>query len=1063
MIITEETVLLCCEDICLAFSINTGCILAWVFIHYFILNRGLDRVRQCINSLLLFDILKYILVLFLFSLSSAIVYGQQNRSFTVVNKTVADGLVDRNVLRVIGDSLGTCFFQTPLAIQKHYQNEFVRTLTLPVMSQNYPMMESSEFIFVMDGQHCLTIIDKQELIITKTLCISQLIEDDIAQIKPLKDKLLVLIKKGSDEYKITSYTLVDDNIVPTYNKEFTFTDSIITFDLMGDNIALIINEQNKLYAIDQDQKLIHQGCPNQEKSRVPKIYVNSKEEISYFSLMNCPGVYSLSSNYQLQELSSDGYIQFVSEDKAANSILGITKATILHCDELLQIDYQGDIISRPDILSANNRITDIYSEDFKQGMITSTYNGIFYFKFLEPGIDLFLQEEGISQSEFGHVVRGFSQSKEAILCVKEGGENIYALLRDSLVVDDVLSDIISYRTVWIDYDSTEQYTRIIEYDGEGKSYLYRHHPANDLLTIQLPFTAEKFHVDSAYVWITGRNNSQGIIMRLDKETHEQEFLWQDLLSDSHVRASYYGEEVYLFGTYDGLLIYHTIEDRLVHTSLDSTFDESVTFIKKMSNSYFVGTYNGLYVFEEDFADFKHINVSNSIAGNVVASIEQDSFANFWISTFSGMTVINEDLELVHKFASNTTLSSGEFNRSASLRDNQGDLYFGSINGFVRINPTSFYSSKVSQQLVLNELHIYEDNRHYALTTLPGVNRILGIPSKISLQFGAPEFNRSRSDNNIEEYQLNLYPSCDTLYAQDGLVYIEGLSSGTYRLYGQLRIEGSPEQLLATIRVRRNWSKILRNLLIIIGGTLILSLLMLRYFERKQKRLKEKLGLENEIINVKLKALRSQLNPHFIFNALNSIQYYIQTSEKKLARNYLNKFARLIRLILESSHYDHISISKEIEQLTLYLDLEKLRFEDKWDFVIELKEYINEQIQLIPSMILQPIIENAVIHGVGHLTDRKGLIHIGFEKIDEMIVVTIDDNGIGRTASRQINNKQNHQHNSLSTDITASRLKLFNTINSKNYTIDYTDKYDIDNQPTGTTVSIRIKDMHHGTA
>ena len=164
-----------------------------------------------------------------------------------------------------------------------------------------------------------------------------------------------------------------------------------------------------------------------------------------------------------------------------------------------------------------------------------------------------------------------------------------------------------------------------------------------------------------------------------------------------------------------------------------------------------------------------------------------------------------------------------------------------------------------------------------------------------------------------------------------------------------RLPNSPKEEIVSLEISRNYSRALRDVLIILGGLLAGSGIIYLVQRNRQRAKEEKLILRNEINELRLKGLRAQLNPHFIFNALNSIQYFVQTSDKTRARDYLNKFSRLIRLILESSHFDEVKLEKEIEQIRLYLDLEKMRFNNKWDYHIEAVSYTHLTLPTIYSV------------------------------------------------------------------------------------------------------------------
>lgn len=260
----------------------------------------------------------------------------------------------------------------------------------------------------------------------------------------------------------------------------------------------------------------------------------------------------------------------------------------------------------------------------------------------------------------------------------------------------------------------------------------------------------------------------------------------------------------------------------------------------------------------------------------------------------------------------------------------------------------------------------------------------------------------------------------------------------------------------------------RNLFIgavIVGILTLLSSLF--YFERlKAKKQAEmmslelsetqkRLTIEKQYRDSELKALKAQMNPHFIFNALNAIQEYILLNQKNLASDYLGKFADLIRNYLHYSNTGFISISEEIKNLNLYLELEKLRFEDNLFYTINTKDNLEESEILIPTMLIQPYVENALKHGLLHKPDNRQLI-IEFSKADEnTILCVVEDNGVGREKAKQIKNQKRPSHQSFAHNATKERLALLNYGKTEQIGVDITDIKDSLNKTVGTKVTLHI--------
>lgn len=210
----------------------------------------------------------------------------------------------------------------------------------------------------------------------------------------------------------------------------------------------------------------------------------------------------------------------------------------------------------------------------------------------------------------------------------------------------------------------------------------------------------------------------------------------------------------------------------------------------------------------------------------------------------------------------------------------------------------------------------------------------------------------------------------------------------------------------------------------------------------------------QINSLRQKVLRSQMNPHFIFNSLNAIQSYVLKNDAVKAVKYLNSFARLIRMILDSSRFDYITLAKEIDILKHYLDLQQLRFGDKFIYKLEIDRHLDTDSLLIPAMLAQPFIENAIEHGLQHL-ETKGTVKISFIRKQESIIFKVIDNGIGREASMKIQENNKHKNTSLSTQLFKERLYTLNRFSGKKITYNIVDLKDDIGSAKGTMVIINL--------
>jgi len=208
----------------------------------------------------------------------------------------------------------------------------------------------------------------------------------------------------------------------------------------------------------------------------------------------------------------------------------------------------------------------------------------------------------------------------------------------------------------------------------------------------------------------------------------------------------------------------------------------------------------------------------------------------------------------------------------------------------------------------------------------------------------------------------------------------------------------------------------------------------------------------EIIEMESKALRAQMNPHFLFNSLNSIRLFILKNEVDSAANYIAKFSKLLRQILNHSRQDMIGVYDEITSLKLYLEFERLRFDRGFDFDLEIdgQEVLDCQ---IPPLIIQPFVENAIWHGIMPRMDDKGYVKVSFERKDNGLYVSVLDNGIGRDKAKENNSKRSLKEGSVGLQITKERLKSLSIRTKRRNSFEIIDLFDENKQPTGTLVKL----------
>ena len=254
-----------------------------------------------------------------------------------------------------------------------------------------------------------------------------------------------------------------------------------------------------------------------------------------------------------------------------------------------------------------------------------------------------------------------------------------------------------------------------------------------------------------------------------------------------------------------------------------------------------------------------------------------------------------------------------------------------------------------------------------------------------------------------------------------------------------------ENELVKLRLRRNQTTILVSALVI---GLVGTILFIMYRQYQSNHEKKVLSLEQNM-------LRSQMNPHFLFNSLNSIKLYIINNDKKNAVHYLNKFSKLVRRILDGSSLKETTLAEELETVELYLNIENIRFAESIDHSISVERGINTEVLKIPSLVLQPFLENAIWHGLSAKEGEKKLWVNVSKKDDIHLLITIVDNGVGRAASAKIKEKRVLKRKSVGIDITKERLANFAKDYQYGFDVEIIDLYDDAGKAKGTKVVLEI--------
>lgn len=439
-------------------------------------------------------------------------------------------------------------------------------------------------------------------------------------------------------------------------------------------------------------------------------------------------------------------------------------------------------------------------------------------------------------------------------------------------------------------------------------------------------------------------------------------------------------------------------------------------MERYKNELWLATYEGLQVFDmntETFESFNEFQGIKELPYNTIAVNENYVMTGHTKASFLfRKDNVNRPVE-----APPIYLKKVKINGRDTLVNNHYELSHQQENIQILFS-TVHYSSAKSYDF---EYRIFEQGEQWK--TIAGESGRVDLnglrPGTHTFQVRTINSTGVRSDH-YKEIQFVLHPAFwKTIPFQMGIVLLFGLVIG----------------MIAWVRIK----------------TLKRQSLLAEHNARVES---EKQQLEAKFKQAQLSALKAQLNPHFIFNALNSIQEFILLNERVQANRFLGKFADLMRLTLENSTQKTISLRDEIKLLHLYLQLEGLRFEDHFSYEISGESALELDGVEIPAMLIQPYVENALKHGLLHKkSDRK--LTVDFALAQDQLLVSIEDNGIGRANSEKINAMRDSNHKSFAMGANAKRLDLLNTGKQNNIAVQIIDLYSSTNEPMGTRVQLSI--------
>lgn len=465
---------------------------------------------------------------------------------------------------------------------------------------------------------------------------------------------------------------------------------------------------------------------------------------------------------------------------------------------------------------------------------------------------------------------------------------------------------------------------------------------------------------------------------------------------------------------------------------------------------YVSTFSeGLYILK-GLQVVRHIGKENGLASNTIYRFQIDH-QKIWLLEEGMLQSFDLNTHKIVSYSSTDGLPKAEIKDLAIGSQN---VFLATTEGLVVFDKNRDVFNPTSPLISLTGFTVNDHQQDYS----SGLN-LKADQNSIEIFFSILSF-KSEDELRIS-YKIN-DGAWLNLPSQSRVLSFPSLSPGNYHLTLKVTNEDGvvvPKPLEIHFVIKPpfylQWWFLLLGVIVIAWGIYWYMSWRINDINQKNQLIADKLKLEQEVKQSILASIKSQMNPHFLFNALNTIQAYIYTNDKENASFYLGKFSELTRRILEMSNKDSVPLSEEIKALTLYLELEKIRFEDLLTYTFDVDPALQTDFVYIPSMLIQPYVENAIKHGLLHKKSERKL-WIKFIKEKDCLMVIIDDNGIGRKRSEQLKRlKERNSHNGFAISANQKRLDILNQGAKHQIMMEIIDKQNAQGEPLGTLVNIRI--------
>ena len=620
---------------------------------------------------------------------------------------------------------------------------------------------------------------------------------------------------------------------------------------------------------------------------------------------------------------------------------------------------------------------------------------------------------------------------------------------------------------------------------DEKNNIWAPNQANDILKID-PLTNTVRNVHDSLIQgpinIIKRDNNKVIwmghwrkgLVKMEKSSHAPTFFTQGPKGTTirNVLCLYIDSNIIWGGTIDqGLFAFDKSTE---HFTALYQFDQNnrssissnniVSIIPYNTDTLILATGLGINIFDKRKKIFSSISSKDGLPNNLVVTLALDKNDNLWAGFIGGFSKINMKTKAITNYGLDDGIVDDMFNNAAFLKLRNGNFLVPGLKGFLVFNPDSVAEARPPPNVVITGFSVY--NRKMTIDSLINTDQYVTLKhtqNNVRIEFTSLEY--SFPGKTRYYYRLEGVDKDWILAEEEQAAIYHQLGNGKFTFYVKcVNREGIECTHVTRLRIfiippiwNRWWFYLLMAFLI--GGGFIF-LLTWNYKRRSEKdQLRRK--YERKIAEVEMNTLRAQMNPHFIFNSLNSINDFILSNDPDNASGYLTKFSRLMRSILDNSRSEWVTLQNELKALELYIELEAVRFDNAFSYHIEVANDVSKETALIPPLIIQPYVENAIWHGLLHRHLPGGMIAIKIEKLEKDLVISITDNGVGRKAAKDQKSKSSVLHKSHGMKITSERLSIVNNVYNVNAHVQVIDLQDEQFKPSGTKVLLTLNYQTNG--